>query len=143
MMAIRKECIIGDIHIMCVRPRRDDLAQNREPAEAGIENKDDWTRRHKIILADCELRFSCLDALNSNCTGNWGSVGRLLHWILGLRLSECWLFGWWMNHIPQRPDRFSTAARRADRLISMRWPRPGALQALPNTRLKIVSTCLK
>jgi len=37
VVAVREERVVGDINIMRVRARGDDLAQHREPAEAGIE----------------------------------------------------------------------------------------------------------
>jgi cytochrome b561 len=41
-----------------------------------------------------------------NTTSSWGSVARAFHWILGLTIIGMLAFGWWMNHIPARPDRF-------------------------------------
>ena len=37
MVAVGKERVVGDIDIMRVGPRADDLTQYREPAKAGIE----------------------------------------------------------------------------------------------------------
>jgi len=39
MVAVGKECVVGDVGIMRVGPRFDDLTQYREPAKAGIENQ--------------------------------------------------------------------------------------------------------
>ena len=39
MMAVGKEGVVGDINIMRVGARPDDLTQYREPAKAGIENQ--------------------------------------------------------------------------------------------------------
>ena len=39
VMAVGKERIVGDIDIMRVRPRGDDLTQYREAAKAGIEHQ--------------------------------------------------------------------------------------------------------
>jgi cytochrome b561 len=41
-----------------------------------------------------------------NTTSSWGSVARAFHWIIGLTIPCMLAFGWWMNHIPERPDRF-------------------------------------
>ena len=41
-----------------------------------------------------------------NTTKSWGSVARAFHWIVGLTIIGMLAFGWWMNHIPARPDRF-------------------------------------
>jgi cytochrome b561 len=41
-----------------------------------------------------------------NTTSSWGSVARAFHWILGITIIGMLAFGWWMNHIPARPDRF-------------------------------------
>ena len=48
-------------------------------------------------------------------TGNgWGSVTRWLHWGLALAIIGMIGFGWWMNHIPARPDRFFYRSIHAD-----------------------------
>jgi len=49
-----------------------------------------------------------------NTTSNWGSVARAFHWILGLTIVGMLAFGWWMNHIPARPDRFFYRSIHAD-----------------------------
>jgi cytochrome b561 len=41
-----------------------------------------------------------------NTPSSWGSVSRLFHWVLGFTILGMMAFGWWMNHIPARPDRF-------------------------------------
>jgi cytochrome b561 len=41
-----------------------------------------------------------------NTPSTWGSVTRWLHWILGIAIIGMLAYGWWMNHIPARPDRF-------------------------------------
>jgi cytochrome b561 len=41
-----------------------------------------------------------------NTPSSWGSVSRLFHWVLGFTILGMLAFGWWMNHIPARPDRF-------------------------------------
>ena len=37
--AIRKESVVGHVHIAGVGPRLDDLAEHREPAKPGIEDE--------------------------------------------------------------------------------------------------------
>ena len=59
MVAVGKEGVVGDIDIMRVGPRPDDLTQYRESAKAGIENQNRWRGCHAGILADLELPFSC------------------------------------------------------------------------------------
>jgi cytochrome b561 len=49
-----------------------------------------------------------------NTEAGWGSVARWLHWILGLAIVGMIGFGWWMNHIPARPDRFFYRSIHAD-----------------------------
>jgi cytochrome b561 len=41
-----------------------------------------------------------------NSNSSWGSVSRWLHWSLGIAIIFMIAYGWWMNHIPARPDRF-------------------------------------
>jgi cytochrome b561 len=50
----------------------------------------------------------------SNTTTGWGSVSRALHWILGLAIIFMLAYGWWMNHIVARPDRFFHRSIHAD-----------------------------
>jgi cytochrome b561 len=49
-----------------------------------------------------------------NTLSSWGSVARLLHWVLGFTILGMIAFGWWMNHIPARPDRFFYRSIHAD-----------------------------
>jgi cytochrome b561 len=49
-----------------------------------------------------------------NTTKSWGSVARAFHWIIGLAIFGMLAFGWWMNHIPARPDRFFYRSIHAD-----------------------------
>jgi cytochrome b561 len=49
-----------------------------------------------------------------NTTSSWGSVARTFHWIIGLGIIGMLAFGWWMNHIPARPDRFFYRSIHAD-----------------------------
>ncbi len=45
-----------------------------------------------------------------NTSSTWGSLARWFHWFLGAAIISMIAFGWWMNHIPARPDRFVTRA---------------------------------
>jgi cytochrome b561 len=49
-----------------------------------------------------------------NTASNWGSVARGLHWLIGLTIIGMLAFGWWMNHIPARADRFFYRQIHAD-----------------------------
>ena len=49
-----------------------------------------------------------------NTPSSWGSVARLLHWVLGFTILGMLAFGWWMNHIPARPDRLFYRSIHAD-----------------------------
>ena len=49
-----------------------------------------------------------------NTTSTWGSVARAFHWIVGLTIIGMLAYGWWMNHIPARPDRFFYRSIHAD-----------------------------
>lgn len=49
-----------------------------------------------------------------NTAFSWGSVSRGLHWLIGLTIIGMLAFGWWMNHIPARPDRFFYRQIHAD-----------------------------
>jgi cytochrome b561 len=49
-----------------------------------------------------------------NTTTSWGSVARLFHWILGITIIGMLGFGWWMNHVPARPDRLFYRSIHAD-----------------------------
>ncbi len=49
-----------------------------------------------------------------NTTWTWGSVARSFHWILGGLIIAMLAYGWWMNHIPARPDRFFHRSIHAD-----------------------------
>ncbi|RTL51143.1 MAG: cytochrome b [Bradyrhizobiaceae bacterium] len=44
----------------------------------------------------------------------WGGVSRALHWILGVLIIGMIAYGWWMNHVPSRPDRFFYRSIHAD-----------------------------
>jgi len=49
-----------------------------------------------------------------NTISSWGSISRLFHWVLGFAILGMLAFGWWMNHIPARPDRFFYRSIHAD-----------------------------
>jgi cytochrome b561 len=49
-----------------------------------------------------------------NTVSSWGSVARLFHWVLGFTIIGMLAFGWWMNHIPARPDRYFYRSIHAD-----------------------------
>ena len=49
-----------------------------------------------------------------NTIWSWGSVARLFHWVLGGLIIGMLAYGWWMNHIPARPDRFFHRSIHAD-----------------------------
>jgi len=49
-----------------------------------------------------------------NTSASWGSLTRCLHWLLGAAIIGMIAFGWWMNHIPGRPDRFFYRSIHAD-----------------------------
>jgi cytochrome b561 len=44
-----------------------------------------------------------------NTHTGWGSISRLFHWGLGFVIIGMLAYGWWMNHMAARPDRFSIA----------------------------------
>jgi cytochrome b561 len=49
-----------------------------------------------------------------NTPTTWGTVARVFHWILGLTIIGMLAYGWWMNHIPARPDRLFYRSIHAD-----------------------------
>jgi cytochrome b561 len=49
-----------------------------------------------------------------NTKTSWGTVSRAFHWILGLAIIGMLAYGWWMNHIVPRPDRFFHRSIHAD-----------------------------
>ena len=49
-----------------------------------------------------------------NTSSSWGSVARSFHWILGAIILGMLAYGWWMNHVPPRPDRFFHRSIHAD-----------------------------
>jgi cytochrome b561 len=51
--------------------------------------------------------------IRNTCTA-WGSISRLLHWGLGFLIIGMLAYGWWMNHMAARPDRFFHRSIHAD-----------------------------
>jgi cytochrome b561 len=49
-----------------------------------------------------------------NTASGWGSVSRWFHWILGAAIIGMIAYGWWMNHVPPRADRFFHRSIHAD-----------------------------
>jgi cytochrome b561 len=49
-----------------------------------------------------------------NTSSTWGSISRWLHWALGAAIIGMLAYGWWMNHIPARPDRYFHRSIHAD-----------------------------
>ncbi len=49
-----------------------------------------------------------------NTSSSWGSLARWFHWVLGLVIIGMIAYGWWMNHIPARADRFFYRSIHAD-----------------------------
>src|ERR1700733_14253050 len=49
-----------------------------------------------------------------NTTSSWGSIARGFHWIVGLTIIGMLAYGWWMNHIAARPDRYFYRSIHAD-----------------------------
>ena len=49
-----------------------------------------------------------------NTSSNWGIVARSFHWVLGVVIIGMIAYGWWMNHIPARADRFFYRSIHAD-----------------------------
>jgi cytochrome b561 len=74
-----------------------------------------------------------------NTKTSWGPVSRAFHWILGLVIIGMLAYGWWMNHIVPRPDRFFHRSIHADigyvvlllMVIRLIWRGINPLPALP------------
>lgn len=49
-----------------------------------------------------------------NTVTGWGSVSRWFHWTLAAAIIGMIGFGWWVNHVPARPDRFFYRSIHAD-----------------------------
>lgn len=50
----------------------------------------------------------------SDKTTTWDGVSRVFHWVMGLLIIGMLAYGWWMNHIPARPDRYFHRSIHAD-----------------------------
>jgi cytochrome b561 len=57
--------------------------------------------------------FAVAGCMNNKVTG-WDSVSRMFHWGLGVAIIGMLAYGWWMNRIPARPDRFFHRSIHAD-----------------------------
>jgi len=49
-----------------------------------------------------------------NTVKTWGSVTRTLHWVSAILIMGMIGYGWWMNHIPERSDRYFYRSIHAD-----------------------------
>jgi cytochrome b561 len=49
-----------------------------------------------------------------NTRSTWGSISRWFHWSLAAAIVGMLAYGWWMNHIPARSDRFFHRSIHAD-----------------------------
>jgi len=49
-----------------------------------------------------------------NTNAGWGTISRWFHWILAIAIIGMIGFGWWVNHVPARPDRFFYRSIHAD-----------------------------
>ena len=49
-----------------------------------------------------------------NTKMGWGSISRWFHWILAAAIIGMIGFGWWVNHVPARADRFFYRSIHAD-----------------------------
>lgn len=49
-----------------------------------------------------------------NSVTRWGGISRLFHWSLALVIVGMLAYGWWMNHLAARPDRFFHRSIHAD-----------------------------
>jgi cytochrome b561 len=58
-------------------------------------------------------KFSGAGMIRNTRTG-WGSVARWFHWGLALAIIGMIAFGWWMNHVPARADKFFYRSIHAD-----------------------------
>jgi cytochrome b561 len=77
-----------------------------------------------------------------NTSSTWGGLARGLHWVLGVAIIALIAFGWWMNHIPARPDRFFYRSIHADigylvllvMVLRLIWRGLNPTPACPGTR---------
>jgi cytochrome b561 len=49
-----------------------------------------------------------------NTRSNWGSVSRWFHWTLAVAITGMLAYGWWMNHVAARADRYYYRSIHAD-----------------------------
>jgi cytochrome b561 len=74
-----------------------------------------------------------------NTTTSWGSISRLFHWGLGFVIIGMLAYGWWMNHMAARPDRFFHRSIHADigyvvlllMVVRLLWRGMNPVPALP------------
>lgn len=74
-----------------------------------------------------------------NTAKSWGSVARAFHWIMAIMIIGMIGYGWWMNHIPARPDRYFYRLIHADigylvlllLFLRLLWRRANPVPALP------------
>src|SRR5262249_7855246 len=75
-----------------------------------------------------------------NTTAGWGTVARWFHWVLAIAIIGMIGFGWWVNHVPARPDRFFYRSIHADigyvvlllTLLRLAWRVINPTPALPD-----------
>jgi cytochrome b561 len=72
--------------------------------------------RGKAVSTESEAGISAPGRVNMirNTISSWGSAARLFHWGLGVAILGMLAYGWWMNHVPARPDRFFHRSVHAD-----------------------------
>jgi len=79
-----------------------------------------------------------------NTKDGWGSVARWFHWGLALAIIGMIGFGWWMNHIPARADKFFYRSIHADigymilllTVLRLAWRAINPTPALPTESLR-------
>ena len=79
-----------------------------------------------------------------NTTTGWGNVARWFHWGLALAIIGMIGFGWWMNHIPARADKFFYRSIHADigymillfTVLRLAWRAINPTPALPAESLR-------
>lgn len=49
-----------------------------------------------------------------NTPKSWGSLAKCFHWILGIAIIGMIAYGWWMNHLAARADRYFFRSIHAD-----------------------------
>jgi cytochrome b561 len=67
-----------------------------------------------VLRCDWDIRKFLGADMIRNTRNGWGSVARWFHWGLALAIIGMIGFGWWMNHVPARPDRFFYRSIHAD-----------------------------